>query len=371
MQDQNIGLRLGVIAILALGGLVFFPLFFVAAFVAWALFKDLTDPDQPDADSICVRRLTTTAADPEWKSYFLPFCESPAESAFLEAMIAAYGLTPDKGALTSSGLTMTLQAELQRYRVDFLVNDWLVVEIDGAAYHSSPEAVARDQDRDQDLQSRGYRVLRIPAKTVFATPAEAVRQVRAAIAVGKPVRTSANQQPTTTWSLGQTLTSIDKFVTDLNSHVASSMAVEAATRQSREAFDCEKSAIDTALRIAVRRQNSAAKRAQSTEYARLFDEAYAEVEALFENDKPITKQSVPAILAPPPHQSPAIDAEIERAHQRLMSERSKYFEGVRQRLSGDRRLGELVKEALEEIGYPDCWITVWVTMPVTEMRQMR
>ncbi|WP_443018997.1 endonuclease domain-containing protein [Sphingobium sp. MI1205] len=46
-----------------------------------------------------------------------------------------------------------------QYRADFLVDDKLVVEIDGATYHSSPEAVARDRQRDEDMRREGYTVL--------------------------------------------------------------------------------------------------------------------------------------------------------------------------------------------------------------------
>ncbi|WP_411041285.1 DUF559 domain-containing protein [Sulfitobacter sp. LC.270.F.C4] len=55
-----------------------------------------------------------------------------------------------------------------------------MVEIDGATYHSSPEAVARDKKRDEDLASDGYSTLRIPAQIVFDNPNLALRQVEIA-----------------------------------------------------------------------------------------------------------------------------------------------------------------------------------------------
>ena len=45
-------------------------------------------------------------------------------------------------------------------RVDFLVGHRLVVEIDGAEYHTDPVAFERDRRRDALLSRLGYRVLR-------------------------------------------------------------------------------------------------------------------------------------------------------------------------------------------------------------------
>lgn len=45
-------------------------------------------------------------------------------------------------------------------RVDFLVGDRLVIEVDGFEWHGSREAFERDRDRDRELVRRGYVVLR-------------------------------------------------------------------------------------------------------------------------------------------------------------------------------------------------------------------
>ena len=189
VKDKTIVVRIGLILILCLIGMFFPVLFIVAAWLGWTIYDTLQNPPPPPPDEWYARRWTTTAADPRWRSDFLAFCESPAETKFLEAMIDAHGLTPDKGVLKGSGLTLDLQVTVNPYRLDFLANTWLVVEIDGAAYHSSPEAVASDKKRDEFLRTQGYAVLRIPAKVVFATPEEAVFRVRTAIAAG---RTSLN-----------------------------------------------------------------------------------------------------------------------------------------------------------------------------------
>lgn len=66
------------------------------------------------------------------------------------------------------------------YRLDFQVDETLVVGIDGAAYHGTPEAAARDAQRDKRLQAKGFRTLRIPAKLVFTSPERAIELLRAA-----------------------------------------------------------------------------------------------------------------------------------------------------------------------------------------------
>lgn len=75
-------------------------------------------------------------SNPHWISFFERHCESPAEVGFLHAMVAAYALQPQSGALWGSGLQLDFQVEEGRYRLDFLVDRWLVVEIDGAAYQA-------------------------------------------------------------------------------------------------------------------------------------------------------------------------------------------------------------------------------------------
>ena len=69
---------------------------------------------------------------------FRQCCDSPAEVAFLDIMVQHYELKP--------------------------VDECLIVEIDGAAYHTSKEAVARDTRRDKYIRRQGFRILRIPAK---------------------------------------------------------------------------------------------------------------------------------------------------------------------------------------------------------------
>ncbi|MEZ0003201.1 hypothetical protein [Sinorhizobium fredii] len=123
-QAKTIIIR-GVLTVVCVaGGFVFPLLFLVAAVFAWTIYSELTDPkaSAPPVDAWYTRRWTATSDDPEWKTYFLPYCESPAVTAFLEAMITDYKLLPKAGMLVGSGLELNLQVEHKPYRVDFLAN---------------------------------------------------------------------------------------------------------------------------------------------------------------------------------------------------------------------------------------------------------
>lgn len=127
-------------------------------------------------------RQNAKATDPDWKQYYIDDCESPAEEEFLEALIAEYNLLPDYGVLRSPELVCEMQFKFHHYRFDFLLNGRLVVEIDGATYHSSPEAVERDRIRDAYSVDNKFTVLRIPASIVFKQPITAISRVKTALA---------------------------------------------------------------------------------------------------------------------------------------------------------------------------------------------
>ena len=169
---MNIPFRVAFTVACILVGLVFPYAFILAAIVAFSIIADLRDADAepPATDGKFV-------PPPEWREHYRWVTESPAEEAFLDAMIEAHGLEPTGRRVLEGDLKLSLQVELPPYRLDFLVDSKLIVEIDGAAWHSSPEAIERDADRDAHFTSRGYRVLRIPAKVPLYAPLEAVRLV--------------------------------------------------------------------------------------------------------------------------------------------------------------------------------------------------
>lgn len=185
--DKTIWRRTGLIAIL-LPVCFLFPLaFFLVIFLLWTIYEDLKSPKFPSLPPPRTWR-NARSEDDDWLTLFCEGCESPAEEQFLRAMVAEFDLKPDNGVLKSTKLTLELQVEVSNYRFDFLANGRQVIEVDGAAYHSSPEQVERDRVRDEYAVQHGYKVLRIPANVVFKTPSEAIGSVKSALA-GTPTYT--------------------------------------------------------------------------------------------------------------------------------------------------------------------------------------
>jgi very-short-patch-repair endonuclease len=72
-----------------------------------------------------------------------------------------------------------VNARVGRHEVDFL---WrarrVVVETDGFRHHGSREAFERDRARDAELQSRGYRVLRVTHRQLRDSSGDVARVLR-------------------------------------------------------------------------------------------------------------------------------------------------------------------------------------------------
>lgn len=154
--------------------LIIFQLVIVWGVTAWLRPKGEELREAPSR----LERLNV--ADEGWLRMYQGVCESPAEIAFLDAMVAAFDLEPYQGRLIGKGVGLQMQVPVGNYRLDFLIDDKLVVEVDGARWHSSPEAVEQDVARDSALRAKGFEVLRIPAKTTLYEPDEAIAQVRRA-----------------------------------------------------------------------------------------------------------------------------------------------------------------------------------------------
>lgn len=110
-----------------------------------AAVVDETAKIAPIATRPCEKKQT-----PKTVEDFRQCCDPPAEVAFLDIMV--------------QGITLELQFPIDKCRADFLINECLIVEIDGATYHTSKEAVARDTRRDKYIRRQGFHILRIPAK---------------------------------------------------------------------------------------------------------------------------------------------------------------------------------------------------------------
>ena len=178
-MNINISLRVGLVIIFVLVGFIFPLSFALAAIIAFSVYDDVSKTTKNERQGHN-RLKDLTAKSDSWLDRFEAVCESPAEIAFLKTMVSAFDLKPENGLLSGGGLELHLQVPVSSYRLDFLVDKRLVVEIDGAAYHSSPEAVERDRKRDSFLKELGYEVLRIPAKTTLYFPHEIIPLVKSA-----------------------------------------------------------------------------------------------------------------------------------------------------------------------------------------------
>lgn len=228
-----------------------------------------------------------TADRDDWKTFYIAGCESPAEVAFLRAMMARYEFSPNEGVLISPSMKMSLQVKVADYRLDFLIDDWLIIEIDGAAWHSSPEAIEKDRKRDEYFVNEGYSVLRIPASVVFNNSQKAVRLVEASYAqrrrntVKSTVSAVEVNKPRMTFR--GVLNSVHNAVKDMNNYLTE------ASEQQRVESEYRKSDEYRAKLIA--EQEAEAQRVEAlidekfppgSKDRELYDAAYDDLSSLFD-----------------------------------------------------------------------------------------
>ena len=88
-------------------------------------------------------------------------------------------------ALTENAFGFTPQYRVGRYQVDFLVtkeSGKIFVECDGAAFHSTPAAKARDSTRDEYIRREtGVPIIRLTGSELFRNPASCVEKISAAL----------------------------------------------------------------------------------------------------------------------------------------------------------------------------------------------
>ena len=66
-------------------------------------------------------------------------------------------------------------------RVDFLIEGFLIVEVDGFAFHSSREALRRDLGRNNASTLGGYAVLRYMPEHIWFEPERVLAEIRAVL----------------------------------------------------------------------------------------------------------------------------------------------------------------------------------------------
>jgi len=175
-------------AVLIAIGFFFWPLLGIGGLIAWSVYSDIrSEPERKRQEAEIAARINRPVTVEDMRFT----CESPAEEAFFDAMVSGYKMTTGPGCIAGESIKLRTQVGLGRLRIgrstawrqfrgDFLIDEKLVVEIDGETWHGSRDAKARDDARDEVIRAEGYTVLRIPAAVVFKSPAEAVRRVEEA-----------------------------------------------------------------------------------------------------------------------------------------------------------------------------------------------
>jgi very-short-patch-repair endonuclease len=87
----------------------------------------------------------------------------------------------------SAGLKFRRQVRIDDVgRVDFLIEGWLIVEINGFQFHGSREAWRKDMSRSNIAQTQGYAVLSYPPEQIWNSPDVVLREIRAMLERGRP-----------------------------------------------------------------------------------------------------------------------------------------------------------------------------------------
>lgn len=97
------------------------------------------------------------------------------------------GETRTRLGLVAARIPFETQANIGgQYEADFLIEGWLVVEVDGRAFHSDPEAFVHDRQRDALMSWLGYRVLRFTHRQVMNEWPWVLEVIRQVMATGRP-----------------------------------------------------------------------------------------------------------------------------------------------------------------------------------------
>ncbi|WP_287327815.1 DUF559 domain-containing protein [Mesorhizobium sp.] len=344
--DKTIWRRIGLIAIL-LPICFFFPLaLFLVGFLAWSIYEDLKPSKYPDLPPPRTWR-DAKPEDDDWLTLFCEGCESPAEEHFLRTMVEEFGLKPNNGVLKAPKLTLAMQIEVDNYRYDFLANGRQVIEVDGAAYHSSPEQVERDRIRDEYTVQGGYKVLRIPAVVVFKSPDEAIRRVKAALAetptFTKPQRMKPAIQKK---SIAQHINAFVDGLDKLDRHVEVSVQTKMATEGFLSAISSEQFFLEAMVTEAEQEQRLEEMSSQERKH-------YDELRDLFQNEEPRPliyewkKIGMPLLI-----EDKNIQEKVEAVYTAAMSERNMRFAGLKMRCAEDPAFMRLFCRRLVDARFP-------------------
>lgn len=291
----------------------------------------------------------------DWRRFAEAHCESPAELAFLQAMIESLKMRPHNGSLIADGIRLDFQVVEGRYRADFLVNEWLVVEIDGAAYHSSPEARMRDAERDLYFEGLGYSVLRIPAKLVFQTPTLAVDQVKSAVIVGKKELPLELVVPVNSSGLARFSRTMATFAKNVDL-AEKKIAVKRGLKKAEIAFGAEQSVWKAALEVAhQRRDHEEYLNKLGPEGRELYDQSLLDLRAALGSDasRDLPLSSYEIFEGPDFTDDQWVNDNIQSGFDQISAQREDKFNAMREVVRRDPSLRKYVEVALIDLGRPD------------------
>jgi very-short-patch-repair endonuclease len=77
-------------------------------------------------------------------------------------------------ALEERGIAYVYEKPTLEFLPDFMILDNIIIEVDGEHWHSTPEQIAKDEERDAKLQDAGYEIWRLKEDWVRKNPGACV-----------------------------------------------------------------------------------------------------------------------------------------------------------------------------------------------------
>lgn len=119
--------------------------------------------------------------------------ESPIEAMLFTALLGSRKFILADEKTTGAGFFVYPQHKSGQYRADFLIkavgwgNEYKVwpptaevsvcVECDGREFHSTPEQIARDNDKEKHFKEQGIETLRFSGSEIYRKPDLCVNQI--------------------------------------------------------------------------------------------------------------------------------------------------------------------------------------------------
>ena len=215
------------------------------------------------------------------------------------------------------------------------------------------------------MNSRGYSVLRIPAKIVLYSPSKAMQIVRSAIAKGNEYnivhqikKEEEQSKCTNDMSLHSAASSFMNFISDLNEYVSVQSIVQKENKDLLLAFHAEKLAIETSIEHALREIEIEKLISKDEQTREMYFESYARMSKIIDDSVGLNKEVtivIPQVSEANKYSNANINIAVQANRQIIIEERSVFFISVRNRLNSDSHLKELVKIKLYKLGCGECW----------------